>query len=77
MIIDEPAVERPIPLRDLTAGFGKRLQQPLHKTIELSCSSIQGERSEAAPPGTGGEVSSALVLILDVDPFGNASLVKE
>lgn len=38
VIIDEPAVKRPIPLRDLTVGFGVRFQKRLYETIELSCS---------------------------------------
>lgn len=45
VVLDEPTAKRPTPPCDLQVGFGERLQKCLNETIEVSCSSVQGDQS--------------------------------
>ena len=67
VVLDEPAAKRPILHYDLTTGFGERLQQRLYETIELNCSSIQGEQSKGVQREPEMEVASKLVPSPDVE----------
>lgn len=45
VVLDEPTAKRPTPPCDLQVSFGERLQKRLNETIEVSCSSVQGDQS--------------------------------
>lgn len=44
VVADKPTARRLIPPHDLQAGFSKRLQGHLYETMEVSCSSVQGDQ---------------------------------
>lgn len=46
VVLDEPTAKRPTPPCDLQVGFGERLQKHLNETIEVNCSSVQGDQPE-------------------------------
>lgn len=75
--VDEPALERSIPPCDLTTEFCERLQQRLHETIEVSCSSIRGEHPEEVRLEIARESPSEPVLISDDDSSGGVQPVEE
>lgn len=45
VVLDEPTAKMPTPPCDLQVSFGERLQKRLNETIEVSCSSVQGDQS--------------------------------
>ncbi|KAL6328594.1 hypothetical protein AAG906_038789 [Vitis piasezkii] len=75
--VDEPALERSISPCDLTTEFCERLQQRLHETIEVSCSSIRVEHPEEVRLEIARESPSGPVLISDDDSFGGVQPVEE
>ena len=75
--VDEPTLERSIPPCDLTTEFCERLQQCLHETIEVSCSSIRGEHPEEVRLEIARESPSGPVLISDDDSSGGVQPVEE
>ena len=75
--VDEPALERSIPPCDLTTEFCERLQQRLHETIEVSCSSIRGEHPEEVRLEIARKSPSGPVLISDDDSSDGVQPVEE
>lgn len=75
--VDKSATERPRPPCDLTTNFYERLQQRLHETIEVSCSSVRVENLEGVPPEGVREDPSGLVLIPDDDSSGDVPPAEE
>lgn len=77
MVLDNSAVERPIPPYDLRIGFGEKLHKRLYETIEIGSTSVQGDQPEWAQEEPGRKIPPAPVVSPDVALFGDVLAVEE